>query len=340
MGDGVRIGRSDSFIFSALALGLMSASFYLSIVLSFAFLVPLQLAFGRLGKQGGNSAALLSGGIVALVQAWRLVTSGGSSLFLASLAGVAYPFLLILALLILNAAIWSKTAAVVKALIVSLALALLMAPAVALLVSDNDIRASMTESVQDLLAGLAGTSTSAPSLASQGYDGAAMLASLDPAEMVATTMKLFSSSFAALLFLLVGGSWWIGNRMAGEGSSGRRATPSLMELHLPEALVWPFLVSWALLLGILYLKPSPVLEALAWNLSLIFTLAYAAQGTGIVAHYLARWKVPRFIRIVLAISLLIGLTSSPLGTALVAIFPLLGVTELWIPYRNPKGVGA
>ena len=340
MGDGVRIGRSDSFIFSALALGLMSASFYLSIVLSFAFLIPLQLAFGRLGKRGGNSAALLSGGIVAVVQAWRLFSGGGSSMFLATLAGVAYPFLLILAILVLNASIWNKTAAVIKALVVSLVLAILMVPVVSLLVNDGLIRASLTESIQKLLTSFAGTTKSSPSMSSEGYDAAALLASLDPAEMVATTMKMFSSSFAALLFLLVGGSWWAGNRMAGEGSSGRRETPSLMELHLPVALVWPFLVSWALLLGILYLKPSPVLEALAWNLSLIFTLAYTAQGTGIVAHYLARWKVPRFIRIVMAVSLLIGLTSSPLGTVLVAIFPLLGVTELWIPYRNPKGVGA
>ena len=104
--------------------------------------------------------------------------------------------------------------------------------------------------------------------------------------------------------------------------------------------VWPFLASGAMLLLSLRFDAGTLARSIAWNLVLIFSCAYLAQGLGIVAHFLARWKVPNFLRIVtLAMATLSALTS-PLGLAFAAILTLLGVTELWIPYRNAKGVGA
>ena len=340
MADGVRIGRSDFFTFSALALGLLAASFYLSVVISFAFLVPVQLAFGRLGKRGGLFAAGLAALVLAIVEAWRLVAGGSEPFLLETLAAMAYPLVLIAALVLLNAAFWGRTAPFVRALVASAGLALLASPLVALVVTDAAVKVALTEGVRSLMRSLAGAAKGASPLSGEGYDSAALFASLDPREMVESTLTMFASCYSALLFLLLGGSWWLGNRLAGEGSEGRRETPALSELHLPANLIWPFLASWALVFAALFIKAGPAPLAFAWNLSLLFSLAYAAQGTGIVAHYLARWKVPRSFRIALAVSAFIALLSPPIGTFIVAILPLLGVTELWIPYRNPKGVGA
>ncbi len=80
--------------------------------------------------------------------------------------------------------------------------------------------------------------------------------------------------------------------------------------------------------------------ATAWNCGLVITLVYAAQGMGVVSHYFNRWNTPRALRVVFAATLVAALATPVLGLVVAAVLPLLGVTEVWIPYRKAKGVGA
>jgi hypothetical protein len=339
MSDGVRVDRSKSFMVAACAAGLISASTFLSVVLSFAFLVPLQIAFGRLGKQGGMLATGISAAALVVFQGWRLLTGSPAQLSLELSLAMLYPLLLVGAMLFLNADTFKRLAPAVRTLAVSLAISVLLAPLVGSLLGDVELRQALTESVASLVKNLTSATVGAVGAAAS-YDSAVLTANLDPTEMVATTLSIFSSCYAALIYVLIGGSWWLGNRLSGEGSNGRREAPALREIHLPDVLVWPFLASLALLLAAGAAKAGPAATAVAWNLSLVFALAYAAQGTGIVAHYLEHWKVPKPFRIAFVIAIALSATTSPIGLGLVAILPVLGVTELWIPYRNPKGVGA
>lgn len=325
-------------MFSALAGGLASASFYLSVALVFAFLIPLQMAFGRLGRRGGIYAAGMSALGIALVQSWRLIAGGVTELSLGTLAGILYPLLLVGALVVLNASPMRILAPAIRILIASFALALCMLPLVVQLLGDLPLRQALTSALSSLVDGF-GKSLADGAMVG-GYDGAALKASLDPAELVDSTLSMFASCYAGLIFIVLGGSWWIGNRLSGEGSGGRREAPSLRDFRLPDFIVWPFLACLGFLLATMALRADSATRAAAWNLALVFALAYAAQGTGIVAHYLAHWKVPRFFRFVMVLLVALSAASSPVGAGLLALLPVLGVTELWIPYRNPKGVGA
>lgn len=345
--DGVRTGRSNSWLIAALASAAASASLWLSVILAPLFLVPLQFAFGRLGRRGGwlaTGAAVL---LILPAELLRAVQGGSSSLPLDLAALLAFPLAAIAALLLFNAGFASAFRPGYRMLGLGLLLGALAAPAVASLLGDEELKGLLRDSVSRVLGrftqamGAAGQAAGGALPApAQGYDAAALAAGLDPAEMVDSTLSVFASCYAALLCLLLGGSWWLGNRLAGEGSEGRRLAPPLNELRAPEALVWPFLAGLGFLLLVLFFKAGPLVRAIAWNLVLAMSLVYAAQGAGIVSHALRRLHVPGGFRIAFAALALLSATLSPVGAALLAILPLLGLTELWIPYRNSKGVGA
>jgi len=339
MGDDVRIDRSRTFLISVFGAGLVSAGLYLSALLAFAFLLPLQFAFGRLGKGGGFRAAAISALVLTGTQVFFLAGSG-TGFTAAWLGSLGFPLLLILTLVVLNHGYATRLGPSVRLVTASLILALVLSPLVSSLLADGSLKAALLDTTKGFTEEIRKGIEAKIDITAPEYDGAALMASLDPERIVDSSLRFFVSAFAGLVFLLIGGSWWIGNRIAGEGSLGRGEAVALRELRLPPELVWPLLASLTLLLATLAIDLGQLPRVVAWNLSIVFALAYAAQGAGIVAHHLERLKVPGFLRIALALTIPLSAISSPIGAGLVAILPVLGVTELWIPYRTKKGVGA
>jgi Predicted membrane protein (DUF2232) len=173
-----------------------------------------------------------------------------------------------------------------------------------------------------------------------GYEASGFATTLDPKELVAQSIATLRDSYAAILLFIVGGSWRLGNRLSGVGSLGRLETDAIEELRLPYPLVWAFLASWTLVLAAVLLHVGDAAAAFSWNCAIALTLAYAAQGFGIVTHLFKRWNMPRSLRILIAVMAVLGLATPTAGLAVSVSLPLLGVTELWIPYRKHKGVGA
>lgn len=345
MNDGMRTPRSAPWHIVALASGVASASLWLSVFFAPLFLIPLQVAFGRLGKKAAWLAVAAAVLVLFPSEIWRVADASKGIAPLDVVAALAFPIGAVFALVLMNLPFLSRVPPSFRMLGLGLAAGALAAPAVATILADEGLKTALTQSISQLMDRfMSALPKAADAQATQGaapsYDTAALLAGLDPAQMVATTMKVFASCYAALFCLLFGGSWWIGSRLSGGKSVAGEAAAPLPELRVPGELVWPFLASLGLLLAVLYLKAGLLYQAAAWNLVLAMSLVYAAQGMGIVAHILARLRVPRGFRIAFAVLVLISAISSPIGAALIAILPLLGLTELWIPYRNLKGVGA
>jgi hypothetical protein len=125
----------------------------------------------------------------------------------------------------------------------------------------------------------------------------------------------------------------------------RRVTPAMWGLSLNR---WraPDHAIWALLLPGLGLLPKflgPLIGArwapaeslffILLNLALIALLPYVLQGLAVIAFFLERWRLPRFLR-VLAYFLL-------LTQGLIAAVAALGLMEFWVDLRGralrPKG---
>jgi Predicted membrane protein (DUF2232). len=326
---------------ASLAAGLISSLLYVSIFLTFAFLLPIQLMYGRYGRKQGRATAGISAAGIALIQAGRLVTAqlGGSAAQSGSPAGVldlAYAFIpaiaLIAALVFMNAGLGKQWKPVYKAFIGAALCALALIPMIVSIESDAQIASYLESRVADFLQPLKGA-------AGEGYDASALMAALDPKELVSSSLIVIESSFAAFLFFLIAGSWRIGNRLSGIESRGWEETAPIDELRLPFALVWAFLGSWFAVLGSVAIKAPVAVSAVAWNCALILSFAYAGQGLGIIVHLFKSWNMPKSMRILIAILAAMSIVT-PLGLGLAAALPLFGVTEIWIPYRKLKGVGA
>lgn len=98
--------------------------------------------------------------------------------------------------------------------------------------------------------------------------------------------------------------------------------PGYNTWRLPEQLVWMPIVS-----SVLILTGFGVVRDVGINLILVSGLVYFFQGVAVFIHLLDRWKVPRYIRVLLYCILVI----QSYGLLLLAV---LGIADVWINFRR------
>jgi hypothetical protein len=156
----------------------------------------------------------------------------------------------------------------------------------------------------------------------------------DGAAMMEAFWDYLFASFVFGYFVNLAGAWYVGDRIAARNRFDRR----LSRFTLPDAMVWPLIGAWAVVLMGRFAKLG-YLRALALNAGLILLALYAVQGLAIIETLLARmarsgatrqgaqarrWPVFGLILVLLVPALTV--------LALVVI-PLVGVSEIWVKYR-------
>lgn len=102
------------------------------------------------------------------------------------------------------------------------------------------------------------------------------------------------------------------------------AQPSFALWFAPDIWVWGLIVALAL-----DVIPHDTIRIIGWNLSIIFTIVYLAQGTAIVDFYLRKGRVRPFVR-GLIIALILALPA--------IIFVIaLGIVDIWADVRKVRG---
>lgn len=140
------------------------------------------------------------------------------------------------------------------------------------------------------------------------------------------TRQFLRQALPAVLITAVVGTVWL-NLLAGSWLL-KRTRPDLIRWpefktwRLPEPLVWLVIVA----LGLLVSNQEP-LVTVGLNAVYVLGLLYFMQGLAIVAHLLARWRMPRFFRGMVYALLLIQLY----GMLLLA---LLGLADIWFHLRK------
>ncbi len=128
-----------------------------------------------------------------------------------------------------------------------------------------------------------------------------------------------------------GGTLW-GNRFRGRHGKMIR----LVEFCVPDAFVWPLLVSWGVILMGQLLKQSFSLggiEIIARNVGLVFLFLFGIQGLSILRALLTRYQIARRISPIWIALLALVLLVPPLTVVFLVLVPGLGVSEIWIKYR-------
>ncbi len=146
------------------------------------------------------------------------------------------------------------------------------------------------------------------------------------------TRAVFGFAVTALVHL----NYWIGTRVAGRDAPGSVLMPRASELRVSPLLVWPFFASWACILASRFVA-VPAFETVSWNCALILAFGFAMQGTGVAAHALSRLGTPPVARVAIAFGVTMAATVPVVLLTGVALLALLGVSEIWIPYRQTKG---
>ncbi|MDP2791615.1 MAG: DUF2232 domain-containing protein [Rectinemataceae bacterium] len=322
MDGNVRLARNREFLLNASA-GLLAGFIYLSYVLSFAFLVPVQHAFAARGNRSGFIAASFAFLVIGTGQVFRMLEMKVvDPLVLAS--GLLPPLLLLTALGFINVkpGRLGRGAGIVLATVLLSALA---APFVMKATSDKNFSAWLVEYV-------------AATMNSTGANGDAVF---NARAAVDSAMSLIRSAFSALILWMLAGSWWIGSvivarRRRGD-DEGVKPFMSLADIRVPSFALWPTLLTWTLLLVVLMTGQSGYLAMAAWNIALCSASLYAIQGMGILSHLSRQFNATRFLRLLAPIAVLAVALSSAVGAIIMIALPVLGITEVWLPYRTIKG---
>lgn len=321
----LQLAKNKELLLTA-STGLLSGLLYLSYVLSFAFLVPVQHAFAGRGKKSGFIAAGIAMFVIAAGQVGRMIEMRVLDPIVL-VAGVLPPLLFLAAIGFINAKIGSLHIGG-KIFIASAALAAIAAPFVMKATSDKNFSSWLVEYVGSAM-NSSGIGTDGPNYARAAVDGA---------------IRLVQSAFAAFILWIIAGSWWIGSFYAArkalrETQAGESLLASirLASMHVPSFALWPTLLSWALLFVALLTKQTGFLAAAAWNIALCSASFYAMQGMGIVSHLFKQFNANRLLRILAPLAIAAVALSSTAGALILIVLPLLGITEVWLPYRNLKG---
>ncbi len=304
-----------------LSSGVLSGLLYASGFLAVAFLVPIQYVFSKEGKKEGLLSTLVSLAVVGLGSALRLSSLDVMQLsFL--LQTILPPALLLLALgsvNLLGGDAWKKliSAAVVLAVIFGF---LLQAS-----IGTKEVQESIAAMIAQLL----------ESTGLQGLDVSAIAEAY-----VAPAVSVIFDCFGAGLWLMLAGSWWIGNRLGAlkrasdEGEAQDRKSPSF---NVPSWLLWPSIAGWTLLLFVLYGHREGVIAIVAWNVSLAAVSWYALQGFSVISCFFQSKGMHRMTGFVPVLLIVLIALDTKIGLAVAALVPILGVSEVWLQYRIHKG---
>lgn len=139
------------------------------------------------------------------------------------------------------------------------------------------------------------------------------LARLLPGILIATSVMQAACCFGIARALL----------MRRPGAYQAPAQASLTAWHAPDSWVWGLIAALALIVA-----PQEAAKLVGWNLAILFAVAYLAQGSAIVDHYLRKAGIKAFGRgLILAIILALP--------SLVFVIAL-GIVDIWADVRKVR----
>lgn len=320
-----QLAKNKEFLLTA-STGILSGLLYLSYVLSFAFLVPVQHAFAGRGRKSGLLAAAFALLVIAAGQVGRMIEMQVLDP-LVIVAGILPPFLFLAAICFVNAQIGALSNGL-KIIIAVAVLSAIAAPFVMQATNNKDFSSWITDYV--------GSVMKSSGLGEEGLSYARTA--------VDSAILVIQSAFAAFILWIIAGSWWLGSLYAARRLMREKKVDEslfssirLADMRVPSLALWPTLLAWALLFASLLTKQTGFVRAAIWNIALCAASLYAMQGIGIISHLFKKFNATRLLRLLAPLAVMAVALSSTAGAIIMIALPLLGITEVWLPYRNLKG---
>jgi hypothetical protein len=129
-----------------------------------------------------------------------------------------------------------------------------------------------------------------------------------------------------------------GRNLQGIKESRLRGANSLAAFHVNPIVIWVFSSS-LILIVLARISKYEIPEIVLWNILVICSILYLAQGLGIMQHFLIRPSFSPLLRLFIIIAFVFVLFSPVFNAFLLGALALLGIAENWLPLRVSKQSG-
>jgi len=120
--------------------------------------------------------------------------------------------------------------------------------------------------------------------------------------------------------------------------SRQKGEAPLLSFHVPNEVIWVLSCSLLLVVFTRYIKLE-LPEIVLWNILILCSILYLAQGLGILQFLFARPKVPPSMKLIFSVLFFVFLFSPGINAFLLGGVVLLGIAENWAPLRVSKQNG-
>ncbi|NOY09113.1 MAG: hypothetical protein GXP33_09760 [Spirochaetes bacterium] len=299
----------------------------------FLFLIPLQILYIRHGEKYFIASLLTTFSVVALVKYIRLKTSSSVMGF-----GVFFPLELAIltsflaGIFLINYIKLQKLSTLYRLFVITAGFGIASVPVILALQGNESFRTEMNKLftmlstyMQNIFLSKASTETSV------------LKQILSPEALKKTTSLVFFRSYLFDYFTLIAFSWWAGNKI------GNKYKPvhiiedkhklQLSQFKLEDFYIWPLIISLAVILIDLWVKTG-ALAAIAWNIALILLLLYGLAGISLLRFLFNYFNLSRGFRIMITATIILLLLSPKINIVFLLMIPGLGISEIWIKYRE------
>ncbi|MDR1933177.1 MAG: YybS family protein [Spirochaetales bacterium] len=308
----------EILIFSAGAVVFFELSAFLVI-----FVIPLAVLYRRRGFYAGLFGSCMTAAGIAIIRLYQM-QSASSGAVRYDLLGVTLvvPLSFLIGLCLLEAPQLARLRIWQRLVCAALAAGVVYLPLLYLLVVSEEFDTLLRAQVEAIMRAV------------QGVQAPGTLpAAVNVEEIVRLSKKVFLNTFLAGYLFTLAANWVIGVKMAMRMNGAAGEFPPYRSFRLPDKAVYVFLVSWAVVFAAFF-RDMGIAGAAAWNCALVISLLYMCQGIGIIK--IRTEAVPRAFRLLVMIvcATLVFTAGLAFIFGIMAGVALLGVSELWINYRN------
>lgn len=324
----MKAGKKGAVAKEVLGFGVLAVIFFQLSLFLLIFVIPLVILFRRRGFLPGLEGCLLALGGIAGIKIFQMSRIAGA-FARPDLFGIdlVVPGSFLLGLLVIEAPMLINIRLYQRLLLATGIAVLASLPLVLFVATNPEFDAILRYQIQAMIKSIQGGEAIGP----EGQGAAAIV------DQVARLSKqVFLYTYTAGYLLTLGGNWLIGAKLglktlASEEGVGK--IPSFANFKVPEVMIWWFLVSWSgVLLG--FVVNLGFAKTLLWNSALIVTILYGCQGLGIIKFWMG--KMGKGTKMAFTFFIVFFAFIPGINVLLAVGVPLLGVTELWIQYRNKE----
>ena len=321
-------GKKGAVAKEVIGFGVLAVIFFQLSLFLLIFVIPLVVLFRRRGFLPGLEGCLLAFAGIAGVKLFQLSRIAGA-FSRPDLLGIdlVIPGGFLLGLLVVEAPMLKHLRLYQRLLLATGVAVLASLPLVLFVALNPEFDAILRYQIQAMIKSIQGGEAIGPA----GQSSGAIV------EQVARLSKqVFLYTYTAGYLVTLGANWFIGAKLGLKTlnlEETETKLPAFSNFRVPEVFVWWFLISWAgVLMG--FVINLGFLRTILWNSALIATTLYGCQGLGILKTWMD--KMGKGMKMMFTFSIVFFAFIPGINVLLAVGVPLLGVTELWIQYRNKE----